>query len=102
MGDSRINTFQKLILVVGVGIILVGLYFTNKLFLADGRLTWEALIAGFLWMSLILILILADSAETIKAEIKEVIIELRDIQKEQLMETKLLRDELKSISKKRR
>jgi hypothetical protein len=96
---KQINLFQKLLLIVGIGIILIGFYFTNNLFVADGKLSWDALIAGFLWMALILILILADSAETIKQELKEVITELRDIQKEQLMETKLLRDDLKRKKK---
>ena len=93
---SKINLFQKLILLVGVAIIIVGFYFTNKLLFADGKLTWNSLIAGFLWMLLILILILADSAETVKQELKQVITELKDIQTEQLLEIKLLRDELKS------
>ena len=96
---SKINLYQKLILLVGIAIIIIGFYFTNKLFINDGRLTWYTLIAGFLWMALILILILADSVETIKQELKQVIFELKDIQTEQLLEIKLLRDELKSRKK---
>lgn len=96
----KINLYQKLILLVGVGLIIIGFYFTNKLFVDDGRLTWNTLIAGFLWMLTILILILADTTETIKQELKQVILELKDIQSEQLLEIKLLRDELKSNKKK--
>ena len=92
---QKINFFQKLILGVGIAIILIGFYFTNKLFQTDGKLTWNTLIAGFLWMLLILILILADGTETIKAEMRQVVTELKDIQSEQLLEIKLLRDELK-------
>ncbi|MFC1690862.1 hypothetical protein ACFL0W_01665 [Nanoarchaeota archaeon] len=63
--------------------------------------SWDLIICIFLWLLLIFIVILTDSNESIKEELGIVIKEqvkeiqvLREINKEQLLETKLLREDL--------
>ena len=101
-----LNFFEKMLLIVGLAITIVGFYFINKLYVGEGRLSWALLQASFLWLLLIFLVILTDSNETVKEEmvdtmtqhIEETIL-LKKVVEEQLDEIKGLRKDLKGKKK---
>lgn len=93
--------FEKLLLLVGLAISVLGFYWINNMYMQEPRVTWPLLQAAFAYLLLIFIVILTDSNESIKEELKIVIKEqaqeiryLRNITNEQLEEIKLLRKDL--------
>jgi hypothetical protein len=88
MGSIRKpNTFEIIILIVGVLLIIVGYIFIYRLIAAEGGVGWSAIIAVFLWMILLTSLILVAVNENIKEELKELIVL-------NIEENRLLRQEL--------
>jgi len=83
--------FEKLLLLFGMSIGIVGFWLINRVFYEDPVISWQFIMAIFLWMILILIIILTDSNESIKEELSTII-------KEHIEETKLLRDEVKLLN----
>lgn len=105
----RTNFFEKVLFLIGLVIIAVGFYFINKLYTGEGNLSWSLLQAVFLWLVLLFLIILTDSNESVKEELKEVIKEqsmevklLKKIAKEQLEEIKLLRVDLRKGKQKKK
>lgn len=93
--------FEKLLLIVGLAISVLGFYWINNMYMQESRVTWSLLQAAFLYLMLIFLVILTDSNESIKEELKIVIKEqaqeiryLREITSEQLEEIKMLRKDL--------
>ena len=106
---KRLNFFEKMLLVVGLAVTVSGFYYINKLYTGEGHISWALLQAAFLWLLLLFMIILTDSNESIKEELKEVIKEhvketriLKEISKEQLEELKLIQGALKQTRKKRK
>ena len=98
LGNRKLNIFEKLLLPVGIGLILIGLYLINLTSHIGTVEAWIRLCALFLWMILLFIVILSATSEDMKEELalleKEHMLEiklLRDISKQQLEEIKLLR-----------
>jgi uncharacterized membrane protein len=98
---SRLNFFEKMLLLVGLAVTIIGFYYINQIYTGEGHLSWALLQAAFLWLLLLFMIILTDSNESIKEELKEVIqkhIEetkvLRDISREQLAELKVIKSVL--------
>ncbi|MBI4739184.1 hypothetical protein HY772_06530 [Candidatus Woesearchaeota archaeon] len=90
---QRLNFFEKLLFLVGVAVTVMGFYYINKLYTGEGHLSWALLQAAFLWLVLLFLIILTDSNESIKEELKEVIKQhinetriLKEISKQQLAE----------------
>jgi uncharacterized membrane protein len=112
---GRLNFFEKLLLIIGVAVTVVGFYYINKMYTGEGRISWSLLQAAFLWLVLLFMIILTDSNESIKEELKEVITQhveetkiLKEISREQLAELKILNATLggkkpvkKAVKKKR-
>ncbi len=103
---KRLNVFEKLLLLVGLAVTVVGFYYINRIYTGEGNISWALLQAAFLWLLLLFMIILTDSNESIKEELKEMInkhIEetklLKDISKEQLAELKVI---TKVLSQKRK
>ncbi|MFC1732289.1 hypothetical protein ACFL6I_18450 [candidate division KSB1 bacterium] len=99
---KRTSFFEKLLLIVGLAISIVGFYLINNMYLQEARLSWPLIQAAFLYLLLIFIVILTDSNESIKEELKIVIKEqadevkyLRNIMNEQLQEIRLMRRGMK-------
>jgi len=98
---GRLNFFEKMLLLVGLSVTIVGFYYINKIYTGEGHMSWALLQAAFLWLLLLFMIILTDSNESIKEELKEVIqkhIEetkvLKEISKEQLAELKVIKSVL--------
>lgn len=96
-----INAFEKIILVVGIMVLVSGFYLIGSMIRAERAISWPLIQAIALWSLLMLVLILTDSNESIKEELKVVIEEhkeetkqLKKIAAEQLVEIKLMRNAL--------
>lgn len=81
------NVFEKILLVIGILVCIVGYGLVQKLAMADGVLTWNLLIATFLWLIIISLIILTAVNENIKEELREIIML-------QLEEIRMLRKDL--------
>ena len=82
--------FEKLLLIVGVAIGIIGFWFINRIYYNQPGLSWQFLTSIFLWLILIFLVILTDSNESIKEE-------LSVIMKENIEEIRLLREETKLV-----
>ena len=70
---KRINNFEKILFLVGIMATFLGFYLINKVYLANSYLSWAFLQSIFLWLMLLLLIILTDSNESIKEELREII-----------------------------
>lgn len=94
----RITFFEVVLLIVGICIGVVGFKVIKMLYESSGSvLSYDLFITIFLWLTLIILLILAATMEDVKEELAIVIREhinetrvLRDINKEMLEEIRLL------------
>lgn len=82
------NAFEKILLVMGVAIILIGYALIYKVYKYSPTLTWESLAVVFLWLILIGVIILVAVAENTKEELKTVI-------ENQRKELQMLREDMK-------
>jgi len=88
----RISTFfEKLLLVVGITIGIIGFWLINKVYYSESLLSWQFLSVLFLWLILVFIVILTASNEGIKEELGVII-------KEHIEETKLIKEEIKLLN----
>ena len=86
--------FEKILLVIGVIIVLLGYALIQKMASVDGGvLTWNMVFGVFLWLITVLILISLSVQENVKEETNMVI-------DNQTTELKLLRHELRSHKRK--
>jgi uncharacterized membrane protein len=105
----KINVFEKLLLLIGIGIAVVGFYLLNRVFATQDRLFDGTMLIGvLLWLLLIFVMILCAIAENQREELNVIIAEhiketrlLREISKEHLEEIRLLRDEVGSKKRKK-
>ncbi|GEM_PF-3252152 len=81
------NVFERILLVIGMLIIVVGYALISKVVKVEG-VTSSTIIAIFVWLALICIVIVASVAENTKEELKIII-------ENQLQELKFLREDLK-------
>ncbi len=82
------NFFEKILLIIGVLIILLGYSFVYRVWQADSILSWAAVQTIFLWIILICVIILVAVSENTKEELRIVI-------ENQTEELKLLREDLR-------
>lgn len=110
---QQATLFEKLLLIVGIFIGIIGFWLINKTYLNQPGINWPFITSIFLWLLLIFVVILTDSNESIKEElgtiIKEHIQETRLLQqgvKQHIAETQLIRKEIvllrEVISKKKK
>lgn len=85
------TVFEKLLLVTGILIGIVGFWFINKIYYNQPGLSWQFLTSVFLWLMLIFLVILTDSNESVKEELSVII-------REHIEETKLLKEEVKALN----
>ena len=83
--------FEKLLLVVGIAIGIIGFWVINQVYFKQPGLSWQFLTSIFLWLILIFFVILTDSNESIKEELSIII-------KEHIEETRLLKDEVRLLN----
>ncbi len=87
---QQATLFEKLLLVMGTGVGIVGFWLINTTFAEDPVINWPFITTSFLWVLLIFVIILTDSNESIKEELGTII-------KEHIEETRLLKEETKLL-----
>lgn len=97
----KLNFFEIILLFVGLGVGIVGFMIINTVYHANPVLSWDLFKTVFLWLLLIVVLILAATMEDVKEELAIIIREqvretrlLRQLNKSQLEELRLLRAEM--------
>lgn len=81
------NVYEKILLVLGIVVLMMGFSFIQKISIMIG-FGWELLTLIFLWLTLVTMIIILSAAENMKEELKIVAAN-------QLEELKLLRKELR-------
>lgn len=63
----RTSVFEKLLLIVGLLVLVIGYIFINRVFIAeDYKLSWGFLQTVFLWLLMVIFIILLAIGEDIK------------------------------------
>ena len=63
----RTSIFEKLLLVVGFLVLIMGYFFINKVFIAEGYdISWGFLQTVFLWLLMVIFIIILAIGEDIK------------------------------------
>ena len=83
--------FEVSLLIIGAAVLISGFYIINKMYMTDGKMSWNLIIAALLWLMLIFNIIMTCSTQDIKEELAILIRQTNE-------EIKLLR---KDIRKKR-
>lgn len=86
-GQRKLNPFEKMLMIVGSVLIVLGAFFVYGLIERYG-FDWEAMQSALLWLILVILIIIAAVNENMKEELKQVI----EIQSQEL---RLLRDDLR-------
>jgi hypothetical protein len=90
-GFKKSTFFEKLLLVVGLSIAVIGFWLINKIFNVEPILSYDILIVTFLWFLLIFVVILTASNESIKGDLSIII-------KEHIEETRLIKEEIRILN----
>ena len=77
----RTSIFEKLLLIVGFLVLVMGYYFINKVFIAEGyKVSWGFLQTVFLWLLMVIFIIMLAIGEDIKEGILlEQLEEIKDL-----------------------
>jgi len=67
------NVFERMLLVIGIVVVIVGYGIIHKLILINNALTWDVVISIFLWFIIIILIVLTAVAENVKEEIRTII-----------------------------
>ena len=82
----RTSIFEKLLLIVGFLVLIMGYFFINRVFAAEGfKVSWGFLQTVFLWLLMVIFIIMLAIGEDIKEGILlQQLDEIRDL-KEQIL-----------------
>lgn len=85
----RTSIFEKLLLVVGFLVLIIGYFFINKVFVVEGyQISWGFMQTVFLWLLIVIFIILLAIGEDIKEGILlEQLDEIREL-KEAILQRK--------------
>ena len=74
MADSRMNVFEIVLLVVGIGAAILGFQLINQVYKTEsGQLSWLMVIAIFNWLTLLVLFILLSlMVDVSKKELNEI------------------------------
>ena len=74
MPDTKMNIFELVLLVVGIGASILGFQLINQVYRAEsGRLSWLMVIAIFSWLTLLVLFILLSlMVDVSKKELNEI------------------------------
>lgn len=74
MPDNKMNVFEVVLLVVGIGAAILGFQLINQVYSADNnKISWLMIISIFNWLTLLILFILLSLiVDTSKKELKEI------------------------------
>jgi hypothetical protein len=86
--NRKSNFFEKILLVVGLGVILLGFHFINSVYSNGLTEMWGLVQSVFLWLMLIILVVLLATEEDVKEE-------LSIIMRQQIDEVRLIQEEIR-------
>ena len=70
MEKLRVNIFEKLLLIVGILVLVIGYFLINEVFIAEGyKISWGFLQTIFMWLLMVIFIIMIAIGEDIKGGI---------------------------------
>jgi hypothetical protein len=73
MADKKLNIFEIVLLLVGIGAGILGFQLINQVYKAEGELSWLMVIAIFNWLTLLVLFILLSlMVDVSKKELNEI------------------------------
>ena len=86
MAEKKVDIFEIILLIVGIGVSILGFQFIGKVFeLENGQLSWQMLMAIFNWLTLLVLFILlslvVDSSKKTLEQMRMVVELLSDKKK---------------------
>ena len=74
MEPNKMNVFEIVLLIVGIGAAILGFQLINQVYKAEsGQLSWLMVIAIFNWLTLLILFILLSlMVDTSKKELREI------------------------------
>jgi len=89
----KTNAFEKLLLLVGLFVLVLGYFLINKTFIFEGRsLSWGFLQTVFLWLLMVIFIVMLAIGEDIK----------EGILLQQVEEMKGIREDIQSLVRKKK
>ncbi len=82
------NVFEMILLGIGIALIVLGYIAIHRMVIVEGALSWGLLQTTFLWLLMIFFVVLVAVNENMKEELKI-------IAYNQLVEARLLREEIR-------
>ncbi|MAG91080.1 hypothetical protein CMO83_00215 [Candidatus Woesearchaeota archaeon] len=74
MPENKINSFEIVLLIVGIGVAILGFQLINQAYQAEtGQISWLMIIAIFSWLTLlVLFILLSVMVDVSKKELREI------------------------------
>ena len=73
MSDGKLNVFEIVLLVVGIGAAVLGFQLINQVYTAENQISWLMIIAIFNWLTLLVMFILLSlMVDVSKKELNEI------------------------------
>jgi len=88
LAHRKPNLFEIILLTIGIAVIVLGYIAIHRMVLIEKTVSWELLQTTFLWLLMIFFIVLAAVNENMKEELKV-------IAYNQLVEIRLLREEIR-------
>ena len=57
MPDTKVNTFELVLLIVGIAAAILGFRLINYVYIEDGKISWMMVIAIFNWLMLLVLFV---------------------------------------------
>ena len=57
MPDTKVNTFEIVLLIVGIAAAILGFRLINYVYIEDGKISWMMVIAIFNWLMLLVLFV---------------------------------------------
>ncbi|MFH1591725.1 MAG: hypothetical protein ABIC95_07430 [archaeon] len=101
----KINFFEKVLLIVGLGVTIVGFFLIRAAYMSEKGLTWLMLLTIFSWLTVLILFVVSSLNADVKEELVRILNEhveetrlLKEIAHEQLKETREMREMLTIIA----
>ena len=89
-GIRKSTLFEKLLLIIGIAIGIIGFWLINSIYSQNPVVSWQLITATFLWLLLVFVVVLTASNESVREELSIII-------KNHIEETKLIKEETKLV-----
>jgi len=76
MAETRLSTFEVVLLIVGIAAALLGFHLINRVYTIQGVISWLMVIAIFTWLMLLVLFISLSVAVDVS---KKQLVELKNI-----------------------